>query len=53
MRDQLGHESVQTTLDIYSQVDSRDADAARIEAYSGVNRTLYGTPNPQARELTQ
>ncbi len=43
MRDQLGHESVQVTLDIYSHADSRDAEAAQIEAYGWASGTLSGT----------
>jgi hypothetical protein len=34
MQDQLGHASVQTTLDIYSHVDSQDGVAQAIEAYA-------------------
>ena len=52
MRDQLGHSSVQITLDIYSHVDAEDADAGQIEAYGWVNGTLNGTPSGTSKELT-
>ena len=34
MRDQLGHSSVQITLDVYSHIDDGAATAARIEQYA-------------------
>ena len=52
MRDQLGHHSVQLTLDVYSHTDDSAAEAARIEGYSLLNGTLNGTPGAQGRELT-
>jgi hypothetical protein len=48
MRDQLGHSSVQITLDIYSHVDAEDAEPAKIEAYGWVN----GTPSGSSKDLT-
>ncbi len=40
MRDQLGHSSVKTTLDIYSHVDGQDGVAEAIEAYSMEGKLL-------------
>jgi len=50
MRDQLGHASVQTTLDIYSHVDSQDGLAQAIENYAtGGNMLPLGvTPREAA-----
>ena len=42
MRDQLGHVSVQITLDVYSHVDDNQADAGLIESYALPD---YGTSN--------
>ena len=53
MRDQLGHESVQVTLDIYSHIDEREAQAGQIEHYDlAVNGTLSGTPTESSHAAT-
>ena len=54
MRDQLGHASVQTTLDIYAHVDSQDGVAEAIEAYSMDEKLLplSVTPADDGVELT-
>lgn len=54
MRDQLGHSSVKTTLDIYSHVDSQDGVAEAIEAYGtqGKLLPLSVTPEVGDQELT-
>jgi len=49
MRDQLGHHSVQLTLDLYSHVDDRAAEAAHIEDYASLMEPLNGTPGRFAR----
>jgi len=53
MRDQLGHESVQVTLDIYSHVDVRESEARRVEEYALAGfGTPDGTPGKAESELT-
>ena len=53
MRDQLGHESVQVTLDIYSHIDERETHAGQIEQYAlAVNGTLNGTPTESSHATT-
>ena len=53
MRDQLGHESVQVTLDIYSHVDDREAEARQVEQYALANHgTLNGTPTESSHAAT-
>ena len=50
MRDQLGHSSVKTTLDIYSHVDSQDGVAEAIEAYGTQGKLLPLNVTPEARD---
>ena len=53
MRGPLGHESVQVTLDIYSHIDEREAQAGQIEQYAlAVNGTLNGTPTESSHAAT-
>ena len=53
MQDQLGHESVQVTLDIYSHIDERETQAGQIEQYAlAVNGTLSGTPTESSHAAT-
>lgn len=54
MRDQLGHSSVKTALDIYSHVDSQDGVAEAIEAYGtqGKLLPLSVTPDVGDQDLT-
>ena len=40
LRDQLGHSSVMTTLDIYSHAQDRTADAAKIEQYAACSERV-------------
>ena len=47
MRDQLGHSSVTTTLDIYSHVDSQDDVAEAIEAYCTQGKLLPLSVTPE------
>lgn len=48
MRDQLGHSSVTTTLDIYSHVDSQDGVAEAIEAYGTQGKLLPLNVTPES-----
>jgi hypothetical protein len=44
MRDQLGHVSVQITLDVYSHVDDKQGEVGLIEGYAlADDGTLGGT----------
>ena len=52
MRDQLGHSSVRITLDIYSHIDNREQDAARIEQFALLNGTSNRTPGKRPKDLT-
>lgn len=54
MRDLLGHESVKTTLDVYSHVDDQDAAVMAIEDYAlgGKLLPLSVTPPDDGVELT-
>ena len=53
MRDQLGHESVQVTLDIYSHIDDREAQARQVEDYAlAVTGTLNGTPRESSNAVS-
>ena len=53
MRDQLGHGSVQVTLDIYSHVDDRETEARQVEEYAlAVNGTPNGTPTEGSHAAT-
>ena len=48
MRDLLGHESVKTTLDIYSHLDDQDAAAMAIEDYALGGKLLpLSVPPPE------
>jgi len=49
MRDQLGHESVQVTLDLYSHIDDRETEAKQVEAYA---LAVVGTPNGTPTEVS-
>jgi len=55
MRDQLGHSSVKTTLDIYSHIDSRDGVAEAIETYGTEGKLfpLSVTPAEDGVELSR
>ena len=53
MRDQLGHESVQVTLDIYSHIDCRETEAKQVEEYALADYgTLNGTPEESSDAAT-
>ena len=53
MRDQLGHQSVQVTLDIYAHIDDREAQAIQVEKYVlAVNGTLSGTPRESSNAVS-
>jgi integrase len=54
MRDQLGHESVQVTLDIYSHIDDRETEARQVEEYALADYgTLNGTPSESSHAATR
>ena len=54
MRDQLGHESVQVTLDTYSHVDDRETEARQVEQYAlADDGTLNGTPTESSHAATR